>query len=141
MGYFRHLTRGARGIRKLKAALVWVLVLALMSALYPKLERVMDSADAAIAPIEGRVTHVRDGDTIEVGPIAIRFRTLDCAERGTQAGDRATAHLRQLADGEEVICDLDGRQSFDREIGSCRLSDGRDLDALMLETGVCERFR
>ena len=78
MGYFGHLTRGSRGIRKLKAALVWVLLLAVMSALYPKLERVMDSADAAIAPIEGRVTHVRDGDTIEVGPIAIRFRTLDC---------------------------------------------------------------
>ncbi|MEL6646433.1 MAG: hypothetical protein AAFQ05_01800 [Pseudomonadota bacterium] len=51
MGYFGHLTRGSRGIRKLKAVLVWVLVLALMSALYPKLERVMDSADAAIAPI------------------------------------------------------------------------------------------
>lgn len=37
--------------------------------------------------IVGRVTHVRDGDTIEVSGVPIRFGSLDCAESGTSAGE------------------------------------------------------
>ena len=53
------------------------------------------------SPSEGRpvgmVTHVRDGDTIEVRGLPVRIANLDCAERGACAGDRATALMRQLA--------------------------------------------
>ena len=34
--------------------------------------------------LEGRVTRVRDGDTIEVNGVAIRLSALDCPERGTR---------------------------------------------------------
>ena len=37
--------------------------------------------------LTGRVTHVRDGDTIVVGVTPIRFANLDCAELGTAAGE------------------------------------------------------
>ncbi|MEO0750188.1 MAG: thermonuclease family protein [Pseudomonadota bacterium] len=116
-------------------------VLAVLGAFAPRIERVMDSASASVPQIEGRVTHVRDGDTIEVGAVAIRFRELDCTERGTKAGDAATLRMKRLAEGAQVTCDLAGRQSYDREIGSCRLSDGRDLGRMMIESGTCQRYR
>jgi endonuclease YncB( thermonuclease family) len=40
--------------------------------------------------VVGMVTHVRDGDTIDVRGVPVRIANLDCAERGTSAGDRAT---------------------------------------------------
>ncbi|MFP1631953.1 thermonuclease family protein [Zhengella sp. ZM62] len=90
--------------------------------------------------IVGRVTHVRDGDTIEVSGIPIRFGSLDCAESGTSAGERATARMRTLVAGQILTCYLNGRTSYDRKIGSCRLQDGRDLGAIMIRGGYCGRF-
>lgn len=90
--------------------------------------------------VTGRVTHVRDGDTIEVSGVPIRFGSLDCAERGTKAGRRATTRMRELVKGQSLICFLTGRMSYDRYIGSCDLSDGRDLGSIMIKEGYCERF-
>ena len=97
-------------------------------------------AVSSIQEIVGRVTHVRDGDTIEVSGIPIRFGSLDCAESGTSAGERATARMRSLVAGQTVTCYLNGRTSYDRKIGSCRLRDGRDLGAIMIREGYCGRF-
>lgn len=88
----------------------------------------------------GRVSHVRDGDTIEVSGVPIRFGSLDCAESGTSAGERATARMRTLVAGQTLTCYLNGRTSYDRKIGSCRLQDGRDLAAIMIREGYCGRF-
>ncbi|WP_216665222.1 thermonuclease family protein [Pseudoruegeria sp. HB172150] len=90
--------------------------------------------------IAGTVTHVRDGDTIEVSGVPIRFGSLDCAERGTVRGDRATARMRELVSGLRLECFLNGRSSYDRKIGSCRLPDGRDLAAVMIREGHCGRY-
>ena len=85
----------------------------------------------------GRVTRVRDGDTIEVAGVPIRFAHVDCAERGTAAGDAATRAMRELASGRQVQCSLIGRRSYDREIGTCYLPDGRDLGAVLVARGLC----
>ena len=90
--------------------------------------------------IVGRVTHVRDGDTIEVSGVPIRFGSLDCPESGTSAGERATASMRALVAGQTLTCYLNGRTSYDRKIGSCRFQDGRDLGAIMIREGYCSRF-
>lgn len=90
--------------------------------------------------VSGPVTHVRDGDTIEVSRIPIRFGSLDCAERDTAQGQRATAHMRSLISGENLTCYLNGRTSYDRMIGSCTLQDGRDLAGIMIKDGYCTRF-
>lgn len=90
--------------------------------------------------IVGRVTHVRDGDTIEVSGVPIRFGSLDCAESGTSAGERATARMRTLVARQTLTCYLNGRTSYDRKIGSCRLLDGRDIGAIMIQEGYCGRF-
>ena len=48
------------------------------------------------AVLRGTVTDVRDGDTIEVGGIAVRLAALDCPERGTQKGDIAARIAQQF---------------------------------------------
>jgi endonuclease YncB( thermonuclease family) len=37
--------------------------------------------------LSGAITHVRDGDTIEVNDIPISLAALDCHEKGTKKGD------------------------------------------------------
>lgn len=94
----------------------------------------------SLRTVEGRVSHIRDGDTIEVNGVAIRFSSLDCAEMDTLEGQRAAARMRRLVSAATVTCHLNGRTSYDREIGSCRLSDGRDIAAIMMAEDLCRRF-
>jgi hypothetical protein len=90
--------------------------------------------------VSGPVTHVRDGDTIEVSGKPIRFAKLDCDETGTIKGDAATRRMRSLVSSKALSCSLTGRRSYDRWIGSCRLSDGRDVAGVMISTGACKRW-
>jgi len=92
-------------------------------------------------PTGGLVTHVRDGDTIEVGGRPIRIAALDCAESGSIAGDAATRRMTALVSGQRVTCSLTGRRSYDRWIGSCRLPDGRDIASILIGEGSCRRWR
>lgn len=90
--------------------------------------------------VTGIVDHVRDGDTLEVAGIPIRFETLDCAELGTEEGEKAKLRMRELALGELLSCQLAGRSSYDRQIGNCRLTDGRDVGEVMISDGWCARW-
>jgi len=92
-------------------------------------------------PSYGRVTHVRDGDTIEVNGRPIRIAALDCAESGTIAGNAATRRMKALVSGEQVKCSLTGRRSYDRWIGSCQLESGQDVADVMIGEGLCGRWR
>ncbi|THF86365.1 MAG: hypothetical protein E8G75_07250 [Sulfitobacter sp. SK025] len=93
------------------------------------------------APTHGRVTHVRDGDTIEVNGRPIRIAALDCAEAGTIAGETATRRMKALVAGERLKCSLTGQRSYDRWIGNCRLASGRDIASVMIAEGLCSRWR
>lgn len=90
--------------------------------------------------LSGPVTHVRDADTIEVAGIPVRIANLDCAERGTAAGDRATERMRQLVRLGPLLCHLEGRQSYDREVGTCQLTDGRDVGEILINERQCGRW-
>jgi endonuclease YncB( thermonuclease family) len=90
--------------------------------------------------ITGPVTHIRDGDTIEVAGVSVRFGSLDCAEIRTTEGRTATATITRLIAEQELTCYLNGRTSYDRKIGSCVLPDGRDLAAEMIRGGYCSRY-
>ena len=68
------------------------------------------------------------------------FGSLDCAERGTGAGEAATAAITQIVAGSDLTCHLNGRSSYDRRIGSCQLPDGSDLGGLMITGGHCSRY-
>jgi len=94
----------------------------------------------SVQTLQGPASHVRDGDTIEVENVPIRLGSLDCPEMKTSAGQRAAKRMRTLVSGEILTCHLNGRTSYDRKIGSCRLLDGRDLGAVMIREDLCRRF-
>ena len=90
-----------------------------------------------------QITHVRDGDTIEVGDIAIRLNGLTCDERGTALGDRATAYLRSQVRGKTANCSLNGERTYDRLVGRCATEDLGDIGAHLITQqlcGRCERY-
>lgn len=92
--------------------------------------------------LEGTVTHVRDGDTIEIGETAVRLSGLHAPEMDEDGGREARAFMVELVAGKRVSCDLTGRKSYDREIGTCAL-DGRDIAGLLVAAGLgrdCPRF-
>jgi endonuclease YncB( thermonuclease family) len=90
--------------------------------------------------LTGRVTHVRDADTIEVSGVPVRIANLDCAERGTAAGERAAGRMRQLVTLGPFSCQLAGRKSYDREVGLCALADGRDIGEILIQERQCGRW-
>ncbi|WP_156883664.1 thermonuclease family protein [Salipiger mucosus] len=89
--------------------------------------------------LTGRVTHVRDGDTIEVSGRAIRLNGLTCDERNTPLGDRATAVMRGLVAGRVLRCEFNGDRTYDREVGRCALSNGQDIGAVLISQRLCGR--
>lgn len=94
----------------------------------------------AARSIEGSVTHVRDGDTIEVQGVPVRLGSVDCPEIDTQPGRDAQTSMQVLTYGFTLQCHLNGERSYDRWIGSCYRSDGQELGSAMIEVGYCRRY-
>ncbi|WP_372610826.1 thermonuclease family protein [Aquicoccus sp.] len=90
--------------------------------------------------IEGRVTHVRDGDTIEVAQVPIRIADLDCAEIGSMEGNKATRRMRELVRSQTVSCRLSGKMSYDRHVGTCYLTDGRNIGHILHTERICHQW-
>lgn len=84
--------------------------------------------------IEGRVTVVRDVDTIVVAGTPVRLNGLDGPETSTRVGREARAFMVRLVRGETVICQLNGERTYDRWVGTCFL-DGQDIAAIAVVNG------
>lgn len=95
---------------------------------------------ACAETLKGKVSKVRDGDTIVVGRTPIRLSTLDCPEMDARGGLEAKLRMIKLTRKRSVICDLEGRRSYDREVGDCALLDGTDLGEVMIAEGFCGRW-
>ena len=85
--------------------------------------------------LHGTVTHVRDGDTIEVNGIAIRLSALNCPENGTQKGNYATEVAKQFT-GLKAACELTGAKTYDRLVGYCEIN-GSDFGKYMMDNSSC----
>lgn len=98
------------------------------------------SATAAVETMGGIVTHVRDGDTIELnGSDAIRLWGVSCPElRDHPLGEAARLMLVMTVLGEPVVCSLTGDVSFDRKVGGCSVN-GQDLGRMLIQAGLCGR--
>ena len=86
--------------------------------------------------LEGQVTHVRDGDTIEVNGIAIRLSALDCPERGTSEGESANEVAQNFL-WAEATCELTGAKTYDRLVGYC-IVGGQDFGLFMMRNSACK---
>ncbi len=115
---------------------LWLVVLAIGLSIGFKLQLELFGTNI---PLSGAVTHVRDGDTIEVAGTPVRLNGLNCDELGTPLGDQAKRVMQTLAASQAVSCTLNGDRTFDREVGRCHLGDGRDLGEVMIEGGACSR--
>ena len=91
----------------------------------------------AIGP--ARVTHVRDGDTIEISNFALRLENLDCAELGTTAGERAKMRMQVLVRSAMVTCTLTGDTTYDRHVATCITDNAADLGSTLIAEGICSR--
>ena len=89
--------------------------------------------------LEGQVTHVRDGDTIEVNGIAIRLSALDCPERGTRDGERANRLAQQFLTT-KAVCELTGAKTYDRLVGYC-IVGGQDFGLFMMRNSACKVWK
>ena len=93
-------------------------------------------AVAGGAVLTGKVTHVRDGDTIEVNGIPIRLAALDCPERGTESGNHASILAKKL-EGLQAVCELTGAKTYDRLVGYCEIN-GTDFGRYMMQNSACK---
>ena len=101
--------------------------------------RVQEAAPSASSDqtvLTGKVTHVRDGDTIEVNNVPIRLAALDCPERGTRDGDYASMLAKQFQ-GLQATCELTGAKTYDRLVGYCSIN-GADFGRYMMNNSSCK---
>lgn len=92
--------------------------------------------------LKGKVTYVRDGDTIEVDGIAIRLNGIAAPEARQFLGPDATAFMGWLVMERDVTCKLNGERSRDRLIGICYLGEA-DIGEALIREGLardCPRY-
>ncbi|PWR03377.1 nuclease [Meridianimarinicoccus roseus] len=102
------------------------------------------AADSAFASriIEGRVSTVRDVDTIVVAGTPVRLNGVDGPETSTRIGRDARTFMTRLLRGKTVTCQLNGERTYDRWVGVCFL-DGTDIGAIAIANGHaldCRRY-
>ena len=89
--------------------------------------------------IEGKITHVRDGDTLEIENIPVRLAALDCPENNTPEGRYATKIAKQF-EGSQASCELTGAKSYDRFVGYCSIN-GEDYGEILISQSACRVWR
>ena len=86
--------------------------------------------------LEGKITHVRDGDTFEVLGKAVRISALDCPENSTSEGKRVTKFAKRFQ-GQYAVCALTGATTYDRVVGYCKIN-GIDFGKTMMDNTSCK---
>lgn len=92
--------------------------------------------------IQGRVTHVRDVDTVEVNGMPIRLNGLDGPELNERKGRTGKRWMQRLVMRKVVRCWLTGAKTYDRWVGTCYLGEA-DIAALAISAGLardCPRY-
>ncbi|MEX2376001.1 MAG: thermonuclease family protein [Dehalococcoidia bacterium] len=101
------------------------------------------SSPVALArSLAGPVTHVRDGDTIEVQGVAVRLEGLHAPELAEARGREAKRFMERQVLGRALRCELSGARSYDRTVGVC-FADGQDIADALVSAGLgrdCPRY-
>ncbi|MEL6475646.1 MAG: thermonuclease family protein [Pseudomonadota bacterium] len=109
-----------------------------MIARWSLIAGLLASTLATAETLEGQVTHVRDGDTIEVTGVPVRLRGVNCEEWDKPRGRQATERMVQLTRGKGAVCTLNGERNGDCVIGWCSV-DGIDLGDTLIRERICAR--
>jgi micrococcal nuclease len=123
-------------VRLLAALVAVALVVALVVA--------WQRRDDEPAGRSGHVTHVVDGDTLDVGRERVRVLGIDAPERDECGYAAASRAASALALGRVVRLEPDptqaSRDRFGRTLAYVRLPDGRDLGEVLLRRGHARTF-
>lgn len=101
------------------------------------------AAHAGQESVFGNVTHVRDGDTIEVSGVPVRFNGISAPELSEPYGEQSKNAMSGLVAGKQVRCELTGAKTYDRWVGTCFLPDGTNLSVAIVSMGLardCPRY-
>ena len=79
---------------------------------------------------------VIDGDTIVIDKVHIRLAGIDAPELDHPFGQQSKWAMVKLCKGQVVTARIKPEISYDRVVGECFLSDGRDLAAEMVKAGL-----
>lgn len=80
--------------------------------------------------------YVVDGDTVTIGKINIRLAGIDAPEMDHPYGKQAKWALYQMTKGQIIRVEMADHLSFDRNVATCYLPDGRDISAEMVRLGL-----
>lgn len=80
--------------------------------------------------------YVIDGDTIIVQKIRIRLAGVDAPELNMPWGQKSKWAMVNICKGQTITVKLDGQRSYNRLVGTCFLSDGRDIGAELIKQGL-----
>lgn len=151
---------GARGRRRrvLAPGVLLLLLLAVLVALARTPHLLRRPAEPAPAEsvaerpvvgsvLEGRVTHVLDGDSlrVRVGPreFNVRLFGIDAPEgnTGQPYADAARAYAHRLADGRSVRLLVRDYDRFGRMVADATLPGGEDLGHAMVASGLAWHYK
>ena len=93
--------------------------------------------------VQGKVTHVRDADTIEVRGVPIRFDGVDAPDKGQPGFQEGREWMKRNYGNRMVRCVLTGARTYDRYVGTCFGSKGENLSAAIIGAGLardCPRY-
>jgi endonuclease YncB( thermonuclease family) len=94
--------------------------------------------------LQGTVTRVLDGDTIDVelasGPIRVRLNGIDAPEKNQPMGAEATLTLSKLVNSKTVLLEPFEQDKYDRMIATVYLGD-RNINVEMVTLGYAWAYR
>ena len=80
--------------------------------------------------------YVIDGDTIVISGTHIRLAGIDAPELHHPWGNKAKWAMVNLCKGQVIRAELEEDPSYDRNVATCYLPDGRDLSAELVKQGL-----
>ena len=93
--------------------------------------------------LSGRVRYVVDGDSLYMNghKPQIRLWGVDAPEDGERGFQAATDYLFLIAQDQRITCQQIDRDQYGRTVARCFLPDGREINRLMIESGMAKEYR
>jgi len=93
----------------------------------------------------GKVTAVKDGDTVEVlrngKAVRVRLAEVDCPEKSQAYGQKAKLFTSAMVFGKDVTVEVRTTDRYGRLVGEVLLSDGRSLNRELVKAGLAWWYR
>ena len=94
--------------------------------------------------VRGRVTFVRDGDTVDVRSgerdLRVRVYGIDTPERGQPWAAKAKRFTADLVGNRDVLLRVRAKDKYDRTVAEVLLPDGRNLSEEILSAGLAWHY-